>query len=146
MTDSATDSPVTEDVPRVIPPLDDGNREFWTAGAAGELRLPYCDACRRWVFPPTLDCPDCGGVATYTTLSGRGWVFSYTVNHHKYRPDLPVPYTIAIVELVEQEGLRFTTDLVNCPVDAVRIGMPVRVVFAAQDGVYVPLFEPDPAS
>jgi hypothetical protein len=55
-----------------------------------------------------------------------------------------VPYVIAIVELVEQDGLRFTTDLVHCPVEAVTIGLPVRVVFEQRGQVFVPLFEPDP--
>ena len=55
-----------------------------------------------------------------------------------------MPYVIAIVELAEQEGLRFTTDIVSCPVDSVTIDMPVRVVFEQQADVFVPLFEPDP--
>jgi uncharacterized protein len=128
---------------RIIPPLDDDNREFWTGGATGQLRLPFCTACSRWVFPPLLQCPDCSGSAAYASVSGKGRVFTYTVNHHPFNPEVPVPYVIAIVELVEQEGLRFTTDIVNCEVDSVTIGLPVRVVFEQQGDVFVPLFEPD---
>jgi hypothetical protein len=128
---------------RIIPPLDDDNREFWTGGASGQLRLPFCAACSRWVFPPLLRCPDCSGSAEYAPVSGKGWVFTYTVNYHPFNPEVPVPYVIAIVELVEQEGLRFTTDIVNCEVDSVTIGLPVRVVFEQQGDVFVPLFEPD---
>jgi uncharacterized OB-fold protein len=128
---------------RIIPPLDDDNREFWTGGAAGQLRLPFCAASSRWVFPPLLQCPDCAGPAVYAPVSGKGRVFTYTVNHHPFNPEVPVPYVIAIVELVEQEGLRFTTDIVNCEIDSVAIGLPVRVVFEQQGDVFVPLFEPD---
>ena len=128
---------------RIIPPLDDDNREFWTGGATGQLRLPFCAACSRWVFPPLLQCPDCSGPAVYAPVSGKGRVFTYTVNHHPFNPEVPVPYVIAIVELVEQEGLRFTTDIVNCEIDSVTIGLPVRVVFEQQGDVFVPLFEPD---
>jgi uncharacterized protein len=128
----------------MLPPLEDGTREFWTAGRDGELRLPYCDACARWVFPPALQCPDCDGAAAYRSLSGRGSVFTFTVNHHAFNPEVPVPYVIAIVELAEQNGLRFTTNLVNCTPEQVTVGMPVRVLFDEQDGVYVPVFEPDP--
>ena len=135
---------MTAVAPRVTPPLYDDNREFWTSGATGALRLPRCATCDRWIFPPSLRCPHCGGPAAYATLSGRGRVFTYTVNHHRFHPDVPVPYVIAIVELVEQEGLRFTTDLVHCPVEAVTIGLPVRVVFEQEGEVFVPLFEPDP--
>jgi uncharacterized OB-fold protein len=91
-----------------------------------------------------LQCPDCFGVAAYAPVSGRGRVFTYTVDHYPFNPEVPVPYVIAIVELVEQDGLRFTTNVVNCPIDAVAIGMPVRVVFEQQGEVFVPLFEPDP--
>jgi uncharacterized OB-fold protein len=128
---------------RMLPPLDDDTREFWTAGAAGALRVPYCTACGRWSFPPTLRCETCGGTAEYRTLSGKGQVFTYTVNAHPYNPEVPVPYVIAIVELVEQDGLRFTTNIVHCPPDRVEIGMPVRVLFEEQGEVFVPLFEPD---
>jgi uncharacterized protein len=128
---------------RIIPPLDDDNREFWTGGATGQLRLPFCAACSRWVFPPLLQCPDCSGPAVYAPVSGKGQVFTYTVNHHPFNPEVPVPYVIAIVELVEQEGLRFTTDIVNCEIDSVTIGLPVQVVFEQQGDVFVPLFEPD---
>jgi uncharacterized protein len=128
---------------RIVPPLDDENREFWTSGSLGELRLPYCAACERFVFPPALICPDCGGPAAYRSVSGRGHIFTYTVNQHRYHPEVPVPYVIGIVELAEQAGLRFTTNIVNCPVESVYVGLPVRVVFEQQGEVYVPLFEPD---
>lgn len=134
---------VSGPVARVIPPLDDENREFWMAGALDELRLPYCTTCGRFVFPVSLRCPDCDGPATYRAVSGRGRVFTYTVNHYRFHPEVPVPYVIGIVELLEQEGLRFTTDIVNCPVEAVGIGLPVRVVFEQQGEAYVPLFEPE---
>jgi uncharacterized OB-fold protein len=130
---------------RTIPPLDDDNRVFWTSGVSGQLRLPFCAACARWIFPPSLRCPDCFGPTAYAPVSGRGRVFTYTVNHYPFNPAVTVPYVIAIVELVEQEGLRFTTNIVNCPIDTVTIDLPVRVVFEQQGDVFVPLFEPDPA-
>ncbi len=34
------------------------------------------------------------------------------------------------------------TNIVNCPAEEVRIGMPVRVVFERYDDVWLPLFEP----
>ena len=36
---------------------------------------------------------------------------------------------VAIVEFPEQTGLRLTSNLVNCPIEEIRIGMAVRVVF-----------------
>jgi uncharacterized OB-fold protein len=76
-------------------------------------------------------------------VSGRGTVLTYTVNRQVWEPGLEAPYVIAIVELAEQRGLRLTTNIVNCPLDEVRIGMPARVVFEQYDDVWLPLFEPD---
>jgi uncharacterized OB-fold protein len=129
---------------RTLPPLNDVNRAFWTSGSAGELRLPRCTVCERWAFPPAATCATCGGPTQDHRLSGKGHVFTFTVNHQPYNPEVPVPYVIAIVELVEQEGLRFTTNIVGCPPDALEIGLPVRVLFEQQGDVFVPIFEPDP--
>ena len=75
-------------------------------------------------------------------VSGRGSVFTFTINRHSFNPELPVPYVIAIVELAEQPGLRFTTDLVECDIDEVHIGMAVEVVFEQAGEAWVPLFRP----
>ena len=76
-------------------------------------------------------------------VSGRATVAAFTINHQQWSPSATTErYVIAIVELPEQEGLRQTTNIVNCPVEDVYIGMPVRVVFEPLDDVAVPLFEP----
>lgn len=134
---------MTETAARITPSLDDLNRTFWTGGASGELLITRCVSCRLWVFPLSATCPDCGGSTTYEATSGKGTVFTYTTNAHAYNPDVPLPYNISIVELVEQEGLRFTTNVVNCPPEEVHIGMPVHVQFEQQGEVFVPVFAPD---
>jgi uncharacterized OB-fold protein len=129
--------------PRMLPPLTPENRHFWTGGANGQLLVLRCAACGRWVHPPVSACPDCGGELTPQATSGKGTVFTFTVNRHPYNPAVPLPYVIAIVELVEQEGLRFMTNVVNCDPEAVTIGMPVRALFEHHGEIYVPVFEPD---
>lgn len=89
------------------------------------------------------ECGQCGGVLVPQPVSGRGTVFTFTINRHPYNPAVPLPYVIAIVELVEQVGLRFTTDLVDVAVDEVYIGMPVVVTFEQAGEAWVPLFRPD---
>ena len=66
-------------------------------------------------------------------MSGRGTVFTYTVNHQPFNPAVPVPYVIAIVELEEQAGLRIATNIVDCEPESVCIGLPVEVRFERQD-------------
>jgi uncharacterized OB-fold protein len=129
---------------RVVPTLHDLNRGFWTAGSENELRLRRCRNCGYWAHPPTPICPRChrrdlGWEAT----SGKATLFSYTVNRKAWNPQVPVPYVIGLVQLPEQEGLRMTTNIVNCAVDDVCIGMPVRVTFEQQAEFFIPLFEPD---
>lgn len=129
--------------PRLLPPLTPENRAFWTGGAEGRLMIQRCRTCRRFVHPPGSSCPACGGELEPEPVSGRGTVFTFTINRHPYNPAVPLPYVIAIVELVEQDGLRFTTNIVNCAPEDVFIGMPVRVVFEDHGEIHVPVFEPD---
>jgi uncharacterized OB-fold protein len=79
-------------------------------------------------------------------VSGDGTVFTYTVNHHAFNPAVPPPYTIAIIELAEQEDLRLAANIVDCEPDSITVGMPVAVRFETQetsDGtVFIPVFAP----
>jgi uncharacterized OB-fold protein len=134
---------MTDPAPRLTPSLNAVNRPFWTGGATGELKVTRCTSCRRWVFPLASECPACGGSTRYDTTSGKGTVFSWTTNAHPFNPAVPLPYNISIVELAEQTGLRFTTNVVGCPPEEVHIGMPVRVQFEQHGEVFVPVFVPD---
>jgi len=127
---------------RMLPRLTEQNRSFWTGGAAGELLIQYCPSCHRWVHPPTDGCPGCGGEIAPTAVSGRGTVFTYTVNMHQFHPDVPPPNVIAIVELVEQEDLRIPTNIIGCEEGKLFCGLPVRVVFEHHGEIYYPVFEP----
>lgn len=104
-----------------------------------QLLIEYCGPCTRWVHPPTSDCPDCGTALAPRPVSGRGTVFTYTINHHAFNPAVPTPYVIAIVELDEQEGLRLAANIVDCAPDSVTCGMPVQ---ARVDGDAAPVFVP----
>jgi uncharacterized OB-fold protein len=129
---------------RILPQVTAQNEHFWTGGARGELRLLRCRACRHWIHPPAPICPAClARDVAPEAASGRAHVATFTVNHQPWIPGFEPPYVVAIVELVEQPGLRLTTNLVGCAPDAVRIGMPVRAVFEEREGVWLPLFEPE---
>ena len=130
--------------PRMLPTLTPENRAFWTGGAKGELLILRCRSCGLWVHPPRRTCPACDGDELVPeAVSGKGTVFTFTVNRHPYNPAVPLPYVLAIVELVEQENLRFTTNIVDCVPESVEIGMPVRVAFEDHGEIFVPVFEPD---
>ena len=105
------------------------------------LLIEYCDDCARWVHPATGECRGCGSPLVPRPISGRGTVFTYTVNHHPYNPELPLPYVIAIVELAEQKGLRLAANIIDCEPDSVTCGMSVAIRPEKSSGG-APLFAP----
>jgi uncharacterized OB-fold protein len=129
---------------RVMPAVTPENEHFWQGGAEGQLRFQACSACRTFIHPPSPICPCClGRDCEVRAVSGRGRVFSFTINRQPWIPGFDPPYVVAIVELEEQPGLRLTTNIVGCAPEDVRIDMPVKVRFEQWDEVYLPLFEPD---
>ena len=130
---------------RPLPVVTRSTEAFWTGGAREELLIHRCRACGYWVHPPAGFCPACEGRdVTPEAVSGRATVATFTVNHQKWEPDLDVPYVMALVELEEQPEVRLATNIVNCAVEDVAIGMRVRVLFEQHEDVWVPLFEPVP--
>ena len=126
---------------RVLPRLDQENEFFWTSGRDGRLRFLRCADCAYLVHPPAPVCPKClGRVLEPDAVSGRGTVFSCTVNHHPWDGSTE-PWAIVIVEIEEQDDVRLTTNIVGTEPDDITIGMPVRVVFEDHDPIFVPLFE-----
>jgi len=137
---------ISDPAPRILPPLTSLNRAFWTGGAQNQLLILRCAACQRWVHPPSSSCPDCEGALGPEPVSGRGVIFTFTVNDQGFNPSVPTPYVIAIVELAEQHDLRIPTNIVGCEPEQLQCGMPVRVLFEQHGEVFVPLFEPDEES
>jgi uncharacterized OB-fold protein len=129
---------------RPVPALEERTQAFWRACRAGRLEFTRCRPCGFLIHPARPICPKCRGRDLDTQqVSGRARLFSFTVNHQPWFPGQEVPYVIALVELVEQPGLRLTTNLVNCPLERVEIGMDLQVVFEnVTDEVALPLFAP----
>lgn len=129
---------------RKLPSLTAETAPFWQGGSKGVLNICHCEQCDRFFHPPAPLCPRClSAEVGPRPVSGRGHVFSFTVNRQMWTPCLAVPYVVAIVELVEQRGLRFVSNIVGSPVDEIHVGMPVRVTFEQVEDVWLPLFERD---
>ena len=124
-----------------VPQITDENGAFWTGGRDGELLIIRCTSCGYWIHPPTPRCPHCLSDAVEPqAVSGRGTVYSYTINRQAWFPGLEVPFVIAMVELDEQPGLRLMTNIVDCPTEEVEIGMPVEVAFVERGEAFIPVF------
>ena len=127
--------------PRMLHMLAQANRVYWTSGAHGRLSLLRSRSTGRWVHPfwnVSEDDPDLAP----EPVSGKGRVFTYTINEHVYNPRVPPPTIIAIVQLDEQDDLRIVTNIVNCAPGDVEIGMPVSVLFEQHGDLFVPVFQP----
>ena len=123
------------------PQVNDDNRAFWTGGRDGELQIARCRACGFYIHPPTPRCPQClSDDVAPEAVSGRGRIYSYTINHRVWVPGSEVPYIVAIVELDEQPGLRLFTNIVDCPLDQVAIDLPVQVEFRERGEAHLPVF------
>ncbi|WP_420639012.1 thiolase C-terminal domain-containing protein [Candidatus Poriferisocius sp.] len=127
---------------RPLPKLTPENEFFWTSGADGTLRFQYCEACGRYLHPPTVGCPGCGRPPEVRAVSGRATVAGVTVNHQPWLPDMEIPYVIAVVALEDDPLVRLTTLIVDAEPDTVAIGLPVAVRFEQHDDVWLPVFAP----
>jgi uncharacterized OB-fold protein len=128
---------------RPEPTVTDRSAAFWAGGAEGELRIARCQHCGWYTHPPLPVCPRCRRMEIRAEpVSGMGTVWSFTVNRYRFTPSIEPPYVVALVELVEQPGLRLLTNVVGCHPDDVHIGMPVHVVFERAGDAFVPVFTP----
>jgi uncharacterized OB-fold protein len=126
-----------------IPPAVTAETEpFWSAAAGGRLLVERCRDCGAESFPPRGICRTCRGRDTAgVPISGAGQVYSYTVNHQRWLPDLPVPYALVLVEFPGHPGVRVAGRVRGCPPEEVSIGMPVDIGFEPGPGGYaIPSF------
>jgi uncharacterized OB-fold protein len=128
--------------PRPQPRLDADNRAFWTGGADGELRINRCQDCGTYIHPPKPVCRKClSDQVLPEAVAPTAVVDTFTVNYQAWFPGMEVPFVIARVALDGAPGVYLTTNIVNCPVDAVDIGDKVQVTFEQQGEIHYPLFE-----
>lgn len=103
---------------------------FWEAAHRGHLALQYCSACDNFQYYPRVICANCWNEdIQWRRCSGRARVYSYSVCHVAGLPAFKheVPYVVSVVEL--EEGVRMTTNIVDCDPGEVYIGMAVEAVF-----------------
>ncbi|HTZ08534.1 MAG TPA: OB-fold domain-containing protein [Acidimicrobiales bacterium] len=128
---------------RPLPELTPEVAWFWTSGRDGQLRVQGCTECGTLVHPPVPVCPRCRSRSSEPRIvSGDATVIGCTVNAHPWLPGFPPPYVVANVALVEDPGVRLTTNVVGCDPADVHVGQAVRVRFEQHEDVWIPLFEP----
>ena len=131
-----------------IPVPDEVSKTFWQGCQRQELLLQKCRDCGRFQFYPRFLCINCMSQSMeWVRSSGKGTVHTFTVIQQNVMPGFAqeVPYVFAIIELTE--GVRLTTNIVDCAPAEVYIGMPVVVVFEPiSPEISLPKFHPSPSA
>jgi len=127
---------------RPIPRRTPTSAPYLDAAREGRLHLQKCPRDGFFYYPRTR-CPEClGDDWTWADTSGRGRVYSYTVDRVGLDPAQRerLPLVVAIVEL--DEGPRLTTNIVGCTPEDVKVGLPVEVTFEDLGPETLVLFQP----
>jgi uncharacterized OB-fold protein len=117
------DKPVPEPTPVSAP--------YWDGLRDRKIRIQYSPSTDRYVFYPRVLAP--GSLSDdleWRTISGRATLYTFSVA--AYRATAPpwadnLPQILAIGEW--EEGVRFSTELVNVEAAQIAVGMPLRPVF-----------------
>jgi uncharacterized OB-fold protein len=141
---------MTQPAPTVLPTpaplINVETKAFWDATVQGKLLLPRCASCNTFIWYPRKFCPECSSFdVTWVEASGRGTIYSFTVNRRGQGDYRDMAYVLAYVEL--DEGPRMLTNIVDCDYDKVAVGQSVELVFHdTGKGVALPRFRPAPSS
>jgi len=127
-----------------LPTIEADTAPWWQAAAEGRLLLRRCRSCAAAHLYPRPFCPACwSDDVVWEQASGAAVLYSYSVVRFNDLPPFAerVPYVAAIVELAE--GPRLTTNLVDCELDDLTVGMPLQVTFRHDaDAPAAPVFRP----
>lgn len=145
MTEQIDDTALVERFPYVR--IDHDTKHLFRGWLEERLLINRCDDCGRFQHPPKPVCPSCWSDSlTPTEVSGRG-VIHLTILLHQGPPAPDVdyakgPHPVVSVDLEEQEALRFTSTVIDCPLEEVRIGLPVELAWIDRFGTPFPVFRP----
>jgi len=106
---------------------------FWEGTRIGELRVQCCNDCGQWRWTPQQACPRCLSENTeWRATRGTGELYSYTVVRRSVDPSrFGEPYVLAVVQL--DEGPYMLTNMVECELEDLQVGMRVSVRFERID-------------
>ncbi len=128
--------------PLPVPTAETG--PFWAGARRGELMIPHCTNCSRFLWPPGGTCPSCGESPAWQAVAGGGTLYSHAAVRRAPSADLAAeaPYVVALVDL--DVGVRLFTNVVDCRPEDLRIGMQMVPAFRPIEGsrTVLPVFVP----
>jgi uncharacterized OB-fold protein len=129
------------------PNIDLDSKPFWDALKEHRFVLFRCKTCGAWYWPVAY-CRNHDNEPFMRNLewheaSGRGTVFAFNIHHWAFHPGFKdeVPYIYALIET--EEGPMISSTLVDIDPSAVKVGMPVEIVYEdhPNEGFTIPKFK-----
>ena len=117
---------------KFLPEPNSDSEPFWDACNESRLLLQQCGACHEPQFYPRSLCAGCGASnLDWIEAGGQGEVVSFTIVRRAVTAayDADAPYVVALIRLAE--GPTMMSNLVECDIETLQVGMPVEVVFRA---------------
>jgi len=131
-----------------VPDPEPWEAGFWRLCAEHRLCFQRCTACGHVRHPPLPCCPRCRCFESgWIEATDDAELYTYTIVHHALHPSLrdAVPYNAVVVAFPALAWIRLVSNIINCPPEQLRIGMPLRVCWdVAGNGRILPRFEPKP--
>jgi uncharacterized OB-fold protein len=112
--------------------------EFFAGVREGRVTVQRCGACGALAIPPRVSCAECHA-ATWARqpLGGDGEVASFTVIRvPPGRLAAEAPYAVVVVRMAEGVSL---LGRLTAPLEAARVGLPVRLVAPAAPAAEPPV-------
>lgn len=134
--------------------VDEPDRIYFEACRSGRLQLQRCTGCALLRFPPAWRCPYCGGDGhRWEEVPPTGTIYSFTRVHGRLSRNEAGPHMIGVVSLDAQmqpaaaalriPAMLVSTDFRPLSGEAIGIGAPVRMLFAAlDDDMAAPVWTP----
>lgn len=108
---------------------------------AGRLLIQSCRSCGALRHPPGPMCPRCNSLEwTAEPMSGRGVIYSYTVQHYPSVTRSGAPHPIVLADM--EEGFRFVAAVQIEDLGQLTVGLPVQLEFppSANGDLPLPIF------
>ncbi len=128
---------------KLVPSPSPETQPYWDGLNEGRLRLQCCGECGKVRHYPRPMCDACWSMKIdWVDASGLGTVHSWTITHYAFHPGFKgdLPYILVTVDL--PEGVRMNAQARGIQESALRVGLPVKVVFdRVKDDLTLPVFE-----
>ena len=119
---------LTRGAPLPQPTLD--NAPFYEAARRGELRFQRCADCGASATTRARSVPHClSREHTWERSTGRGTVYTWTIVRGPTLPAFEARLPYNVVDVLLDEGVHFVSEVLDCPPEAIRAGLPVEAMF-----------------